>query len=103
MTIKRQFLISLAMLVGIVVVLTLVTGKNSDTAAVPTPVKTVQPVEEIAPSVISKTLASKKIAYVPSANPDQNEAYCVHRYTDDSYVYQYIGQTSRSNPELSCS
>ena len=102
-TIKRRSLITLAMLVLVLAVLSLVRGKNSDSVVATPPVRTVHAVEEIWPASSSKILASQKMEYKPTINPELDDAYCVHSYTDGSYVYQYVGQTSKDNPDLSCS
>lgn len=100
--IQRRFIIGLILIAGVATV-SLITSNKKEDVAIASPVRAVQPVDTIMPSVKLKNLASKKIEYRPSTDMKLYEGYCVHRYTDDTYVYQYIGETDRSNPKLRCS
>jgi hypothetical protein len=69
-------------------------------AAPATPLET-RPVSEIWPATTAKTLSRVNVEYRPTSNPTAFDTYCIYRYTDGSYVHQYIGQSNYPQ-QLTC-
>lgn len=100
---QRTAVIALVLLAIAALIVAILGNRDQGNVVATPPVRIVESVEAIWPDVKSKTLMNRQNEYRPSTNPREVDAFCVHQYSDDTNVYQYIGQTDSLNPKLSCS